>query len=63
VRLALAPKPVEVEEDGVVGSAPGKQHPEKIEPRTFLLTKMTIVNPFYPMSTKEKDRYPKEPLE
>jgi hypothetical protein len=55
VRLALAPKLVEVEEDGVVGSAPGKRQLEKIEPRTFLLTEMTIINPFYPMSTKEKD--------
>ncbi len=63
MRLALAPKLVEVEEAGVAGSAPGKRHLEKIEPRTFLLTKMTIISPLYPMSTKEKDRYPKEPLE
>jgi len=52
-----------VEEVGVVGGAPIKRHRDIIEPRTFLLAKMTITTPFYPMSRKEKDRCLKEPLE
>jgi len=31
MRLALAPKVAEVEEDEVVGGAPGKRHPDIIE--------------------------------
>ncbi len=63
MRLALAPKVAEVEEVGVVGGASSERHRDITEPGTFLLAKMTITTPSYPMSRKEKDRCLKEPLE
>ena len=38
----------------MVGGAPIKRHQDIIEPRAFLLAKMTMTSPFYPVSTKKR---------